>query len=122
MFGLDRKAAIGAAILLALAIVAALFALQQWRHAQSARTETRLTTSLGNAAIQSGQDASNTVGNRAQADAETDAITRSNHDAIYNAAGADAPVADGVRDAGIGSLCRRAAYSGDPRCVQQPHP
>lgn len=119
---MNRKNFIGGLILLGLAIVLALFALEQWRAARSAKAQAKLSTSQAGAAIESGHDAAATIGNRMDADATTDQITRENEDAIRRAEGADAPVAAPLRDAGIASLCRRAAYQRDPRCVQQPGP
>lgn len=114
-----RRQIIGALILIALLIVAVLFIREQWQQARSAKTSERVSKGQAGAAIESGSDAADTIGNRAAADAETDTLTRENTDAIRQADGADAPVAAGVRDAGIAGLCRRAAYSRDPRCVQQ---
>ena len=37
---------------------------------------------------------------------------------IRNAKGADAPVDPAVRDAGLASLCRRAAYRSSERCLR----
>lgn len=89
---------------------------------RNAKTETRLNKGQAGAAVESGRDSVNTVGNRAATDAAGDTITRENDNAIRNADGASAPVADGVRDTGLASLCRRAAYRGDPRCVQHVYP
>jgi hypothetical protein len=47
-----------------------------------------------------------------------DTITEENERDIRKAPGADAPVDPGVRDAGLRSLCRRAAYRGRAECVQ----
>ena len=88
--------------------------------ARSAKTQAKLSTGQAGAAIQSGGDAANTIGNRMEADAASDLTTRENADAIRNAEGAGAPVAAAVRDAGLAGLCRRAAYSRDARCVQPP--
>ncbi|QNA85132.1 hypothetical protein G4G27_14860 [Sphingomonas sp. So64.6b] len=109
-------------IMTALAVVLALFGWQQWQRARAAQTETRLATGQAGAALHSGADAVETLGNRMAADAAGDHLTRENDDAIRSADGAAAPVAAGVRDAGLAGLCRRAAYRGDPQCVQQPDP
>lgn len=119
---MTRRNFIGGLILLALSIVLALFALDQWKAARSANAQAKLSTGQTGAAIESGRDAANTIGNRMDADAVTDQLTRENADAIRNAEGASAPVAAPVRDAGLASLCRRAAYQRDPRCMQQPRP
>lgn len=119
---MTRQKIIGGAILIVLAIVLVLLALEQWRGARAAKAQAKLATGTAGAAIASGKDAANTIGNRMDADAATDQVTRENADAIRNAEGASAPVAAPVRDAGLASLCKRAAYQRDPRCVQQPGP
>lgn len=107
-------------ILIAFGVVVALsllFAVRSCQQSRTAKTEAKLATGQADAAMKSGADAVQTVGNRMDADAATDTITRENNDAIRNAEGADAPVAAGVRDAGLASLCRRAAYRRDPKCL-----
>lgn len=47
---------------------------------------------------------------------ESETLTRSNTDEILSTPGADAPVGP-VSDAGLRSLCRRAAYHDHPRCA-----
>ncbi len=104
------------------AVLAALFALNQCRSASTAHTEAKLGTGQAGAAIASGHDAADTIGNRMTNDADTDAITRENADVIRNARGADAPVDPDAAAAGLRSLCRRAAYRRDPQCLQHPDP
>lgn len=82
------------------------------------KAEARLGKNQTEAAQQSGEDAVNTVGAAGEREAGIDETTRTNEREIRNAEGADAPVAGGVRDAGLRSLCRRASYRNDPRCVQ----
>lgn len=106
----------------ALILLLAFLWLRSCSDARSAKSQAKLSTGQAGAAIESGRDAANTIGNRTHADAATDAITRENDDAIRNAEGASAPVAAPVRDAGLVGLCRRAAYQRDPRCLQQPRP
>ncbi|MDB5708702.1 MAG: hypothetical protein JWL96_772 [Sphingomonas bacterium] len=109
----------------ALAIVtllAGLLTLDRCQAARTAHTAAKLATGQADAAVQSGADAVNTVGNRMSADAAIDTITQENRDAITKADGASAPVAAPVRDAGLRSLCGRAAYRGNPRCVQHADP
>lgn len=113
------KILIGLVVLL---LVAAIVAQRSCSEALTARTSASLATGQAGAAIESGHEAADTIGNRMANDADTDAITRENDDAIRNAEGANAPVAAPVRDAGLASLCRRAAYRGSPKCVQHAHP
>lgn len=116
---MTRRVIIMLALGVALA-VAILFGVTQCQSARNAKTATGLAKGQAGAAIESGGDAVETLGNRAAADAAGDQLTRENEDAIRKADGAGAPVAAPVRDAGVSSLCRRAAYRGDPRCVQPP--
>lgn len=105
-----------------LLLLLTLFGWHEWRAAHNAGIETRLAAGQAGAALASGRDATNVVGNRMDADAASDIITRENDHAIRNASGADAPVDPALRDAAFASLCRRAAYRGDPRCVQHADP
>jgi hypothetical protein len=116
---MTRRAITILALALALVVVSA-FALSQCQRAQTAGTAAKVARGQAGAAVESGSDAVDTVGNRSAADAATDQITRENDDAIRKADGAETPVAAPARDAGIAGLCRRRAYSGDPRCVQPP--
>jgi ABC-type Na+ efflux pump permease subunit len=102
----------------ALFLVAVIGGVRSCQMARNAKTETRLVTGQAGAAIANGSDAVETVGAVAGKAAETDALTKENADAIRNAPGADAPVADGARAAGLFALCKRAAYRRDPQCVQ----
>ena len=112
------KILIGLVVLLVAAIVVQRFC----SATRTAKASASLATGQAGAAIESGHDAADTIGNRMANDADTDAITRENDDAIRNAEGAAAPVAAPVRDAGLASLCRRAAYRGKPKCVQYADP
>ncbi len=88
------------------------------RSAQTAKTETKLATGQTGAALASGADAVDTVGETAAKQAEADALTQENADAIRNAKGADVPVSDDVHAAGMLALCKRAAYRREPKCMQ----
>ncbi|MEG3147249.1 hypothetical protein U1839_21565 [Sphingomonas sp. RT2P30] len=115
----------GARVLVAvllLTLLAAIVAQRSCSAARSARVTAKLATGQAGAAIASGQDAANTIGNRMDDDAAGDAITRENDDAIRNAHGALAPVDPDVAAAGLRGLCRRAAYRRDPQCMQHADP
>ena len=118
----DRRLLIAALAAAAFLLLLALFGWHEWQAAHTAKVETRLATGQAAAALASGQDAGNAIGNRMDADAETDTITRENDHAIRNAHGADAPVDPAVRDAGLAGLCRRAAYRRDPKCLRHADP
>lgn len=100
------------------ALLFGLFALRQCGVTKSAKTQATLEHNQGSAAMQSGGDAANTVGNRMALDRQFEEITEENNNAIRNAKGSDAPVDPAVRDAGLAGLCKRAAYSGNPKCVR----
>ena len=103
-------------------IVLALLGWHEWRAMRTAKVETRLATGQAGAALASGRDAANTIGNRMEADASTDTVTRENDHAIRTAPGADASVDPALRDAALRGLCRRAAYRHDPKCLQHADP
>lgn len=119
---MNRTITITLAGLALAALVLGLLFLNQCSATRTAATQTKLATGQAGATLISGNDAVNTLGNRMEADASTDQVTRENADAIRNAEGASAPVAAPVRDAGRASLCRRAAYRGKPECVQYADP
>jgi type II secretory pathway component PulM len=102
------------------AIILVLVALNSCQTARTAKTEAKLSDNQTTAAIASGADAANTVGDVGARAAETDRTTMENTDEIRSARGADAPVDSDVHGAGMRSLCKRAAYRGDPECLQQP--
>jgi hypothetical protein len=119
-----KNAAEAVAIVAAAVAVITLIAVcwHQWGAARTARTEARIATGQAGAALASGQDSANTIGNRMDADAAGDTVTRENDHAIRTAAGADAPVNPAVRDAALAGLCRRAAYHNNPKCLQHADP
>jgi len=106
--------------LVLVAIILVLVALNSCQTARTAQTEAKLGRNQTSAAIASGADAANTVGDVGARAADTDRTTLENTDEIRSAPGADAPVDAGVHGAGIRSLCKRAAYRGRPECLQQP--
>jgi hypothetical protein len=116
---MTRRALIGIFVWAAVVLATLTLGFCQWRHARTAEAEARLNRNQAGAEIQSGADAVNVIGARAEADAAGDATTRENDDAIRKADGAAAPVTAPARDAGLASLCRRAAYRGDAKCVQR---
>ena len=104
-------------LIAALAILAALW----WLYASitaKPKAEAKLAKNQVEAAQASGRDAVNAVGAAGEREAGIDATTRDNERTIRNAQGANAPVDPAARDAGLASLCKRRAYSGDPKCLQ----
>lgn len=119
---IEKNLAKLAAVAALLLIVLALFGWHEWQVSRAAKTEAKLATGQAGAALASGQDSANTIGNRMEADAGEDTITRENDHAIHIAPGADTPVNPALRDAALHGLCRRAAYRHDPKCLQHPDP
>lgn len=105
---------------LALLLVTVIGGVRSCQMAQTAKTEARLSKGQTGAALASGADAVETLGQTAAGEAATDSITEENQRAIRQAPGADAPVDPAVHDAGLRGLCRRAAYRGRPECLQFP--
>jgi len=118
----DRRLIIAGLAVLALVLLLAAFGWHEWRVTRTAKAEARLATGQAGAALASGRDAANMIGNRMDADAATDTVTRENDHAIRTAPGADAPVDPALRDAALRGLCRRAAYRHDPKCLQHADP
>ena len=110
-------AAIAAGVML---IILALWITDAVSDGRRARVEAKLNRNQAEAAVDSGRDAIKTLGTQAASEDAIDAITGENADAIHSAPGADAPVAPGLRNAGLRSLCRRAAYQRHAQCLQQP--
>ncbi len=116
-FLMRHWAKIGLAVALGL-----LLALARCQGARTAGAEARLSKETAASAIESGQDAVNTVGAVSASEAATDATGRKNDADIRKAAGAGQVVPGAVDAAGRASLCRRHAYRSDPRCLRQPDP
>lgn len=104
------------AVVVIVLLIGTFLFLRQCSAERTAKTETKLATGQAGAAIQSGQDAVNTVGTVEGNSSSGDALTKANGDTILNAQGANAVVAAPVRDAGIAALCRRPSYRDNPRC------
>jgi len=103
---------------LALLFAAAAIGMRGCQRALQAPSQARLATKQGEAASESGKDAVAVTGAAGARESASDALTRENEHAIRTAPGAGAPVDTGVHDAGLAGLCRRAAYRGDPKCLQ----
>lgn len=102
----------------ALFLLAVIGGVRSCQSAQNAKTETKLVTGQADAALKSGADAANTVGNVGARAAGTDRLTQENDNAIRQAEGAHAPVARPARDAVLLAVCKRAAYRREPKCMQ----
>ena len=105
--------ALTAALLAAVLLLLGPAACQRIR---SLSAQARLGDEQLKAAAKSGADAVDTAGRAARRERESEETTRTNEREIRHAEGADDRVHPGVRDAGLRSLCRRAAYRDSERC------
>ena len=83
-----------------------------------AKVEAKLNGNVAGAALESGKDAVNTVGQQQGSEAAVDALGRDNAAAIRNAPGASATVAPEASRAGITAICKRASARSDPNCAK----
>lgn len=86
---------------------------------RSLGAQQRLKQGQTEALSNSARDAIASQGAAAARERASEDLTRTNEEEIRHAEGADAPVAAPARDAGIASLCRRASYRHDPKCLQR---
>lgn len=121
MFGTKILMRVGIA-LVALVLLLGFLQVRSCRQAAQRAAQSKVDRGQAGAARESAADAVNSVGNVSEAQRESEDLTRSNEREIRNAEGANDRVNPGVRDAGIRSLCRRAASRNDPRCRVQPAP
>ncbi|MFC0204744.1 hypothetical protein [Novosphingobium soli] len=107
-------------VVLALVLVAViLFGVERCQRARQAGKEAALSAKQGEAALGSGKDAVGAVGAVSGRSSASDDLTRENDDAIRKAPGAEAAVDPRLRDAGLDSLCKRAAYRDSEQCLQR---
>lgn len=99
-------------------LLAGFLLVQSWRSTSTAKAEARLATNQTGAAMASGADAVETIGNQMAGEAAIDRITRENENAIRTAPGADAPVNPDLDLIARERLCRRAVYRQRPECLQ----
>ena len=118
MFGLSStvsRVIVGLAF--ALCIVGFLY-VQSCQGKRMAAAEKRVEQAQTSATVESARDAIATQGAVGETQAAGEELTRTNEKDIRNAKGADAAVDPAVRDAGLASLCRRAAYRASERCLR----
>jgi len=106
------------AVAMAIVILVAIWALSSWRSGQSAKVEARLNENQVEAVTASGRDAVATIGEQQSRADAIDKVTEGNRNEILSSEGADAPVGPDLRDAGLRSLCKRAAYRDHPDCLR----
>jgi Flp pilus assembly protein TadB len=99
-----------------LLIVVAFLYLQSCSQNRQRAAQSKVDRSQGDAFQNSAGDAVNTIGTANRREGESEALTRQNEKEIRDAEGASQSVNPAVRDAGLRSLCRRAAYRDSERC------
>lgn len=104
------------AAVVALILVLGFLQVRSCTQAREKAAEARVERGQAGAGKESFKDAIATTGNVSAAQTAGEDLTRSNEKEIRDAKGADAAVDPGVRDAGLASLCRRAAYRDSERC------
>lgn len=106
-------------VLIGAFVIALLFVIFQVRACADAdrrATQERIEDGQQGAALNSAKDALNTQSEVNANEVQSRELDRSNAEEIRNAEGANEPVAAPVNDAGLRSLCRRAAYRDNERC------
>lgn len=97
-------------------ILAAAAGIAVWASGRSERAQARVDRGQVAAATASAGDAVNTVGQAADREAASEALTRANERDIKAAPGAEVQVSRQVDAAGRAALCRREAYRNQPQC------
>jgi hypothetical protein len=80
------------------------------------RVQGRVDTAQHDAGVNSAADAINTVSAADARERASEDLSRRNEEEIRNAEGSNGAVSPAARDAGLRSLCRRAAYRDNPKC------
>lgn len=109
-----RLIAIVVGVVLLIAVVG--FTVRSCDQRRSKAAQSRLEHAQNDAQANSAADAVNTIAASGEAAAASEAQTRANEKDIRDAKGSDAAVDPAVRDAGLRSLCKRAAYRDSERC------
>lgn len=106
-----RRMIIGAAILVVLALSLSVYGCQQWQRARTAATQAKLATGQAGAALESGKDAVETVGNASAREGAITETVKEGTDAIRAAPAGDSNAA------AERAACRLRSYRNQPRCV-----
>ena len=83
-----------------------------------AEVQAKLNGNIAGAALESGKDAVNTVGQQQASEGAVGALGRDNAAAIHNASGSSASVSPEANAAGIAAICKRASARSDPKCAK----
>jgi len=116
MFGLSTLATRIVAALSVLLLIVGVLYLRSCQEARQRAAESRLQRGQAGALSDSAADAIGAVQGAAARERAEEELTRRNEREIRDAPGASDAVNPAVRDAGLASLCRRAAYRDSERC------
>lgn len=123
MFGLSKTVARIAIAAIAIILVLGFLQVRSCQQERQRAAEARLQQGQMGAQGESAKDAIATQGKAGERERQSEELTRTNEREIRNAQGASDPVNPAARDAGLRSLCRRAAYIDSERCrVFRPDP
>lgn len=111
-----RQGLFMALIIIALAALIILFGPAACNKIRSLTAQGKLDQAQSEAARNSSVDAIDTQGEVSERQTKGEDLTRSNEKEIRDAKGASDPVDPAVTDAGLRSLCRRAAYRNSEQC------
>lgn len=106
-----RANIIPALIMAALLIAAGMFGWQQWQVLRGAKTEVKVQAGQTGAAIASGHDAVQTVGNTQARETEIQQTVKDGTDEIDKAPAGDS------NDVADRAACRMRAYRHSPKCI-----
>lgn len=113
---LAKPVAIAVLALIAAILIALAFMLSRCGHNNRERAQSRVNSGQAGAFANSAADAVEVQQNAAARERASDDLSRTNEEEIRHANGANAPVDPAVRDAGLRSLCKRAAYRDSRGC------
>lgn len=116
MFGLSTLATRIAVVAIFVICVLGFLQVQSCQRERTQAAQSRVERGQTEALSSSAKDAIAAQGAAAARERASEELTRTNEKEIRNAEGADAEVHPAVRDAGLRSLCRRAAYRDSERC------
>lgn len=108
--------AIAAAIMAVVFVAVLAFAVSQCSQRRDQAAQSRVDKGQAAAASESARDSISTISNVSENEAASEDLGRQNEKDIRNAEGASDPVNPAAHNAGLRALCRRKAYSNDPRC------
>ena len=98
-------------VVVAVALVAAMFGLWSWQRQRGAKTEAKVAKGQSGAAMQSGADAVDTIGNAQARETSIDRTVKDGSDAI------DAAPAGDSNDAALRAACGMRSYRDQPACA-----